>query len=76
MFHGTWSYQPHHQGVTPPTYQWVLGSHDNKGYAFVHMVSSLDSIGRVQWGTPESSWLTAPAYTQSLADKAVLAAGL
>lgn len=26
------------------TYQWVLGSHDNKGYAFDNIVSSLESL--------------------------------
>lgn len=46
---------PQPQGVTPPTNQWVLGSHDNKGYAFVNMVFSLESIGRVSWDAPEAT---------------------
>jgi hypothetical protein len=34
--------------IASSTYQWVLGSHNNKGYAFVNM-ASLESIGRSSW---------------------------
>jgi hypothetical protein len=44
MVHG--AVTPNHV-VTFPTCQWVLGSHENKVYAFVNMASSLESIGRV-----------------------------
>jgi hypothetical protein len=62
--------------VISSTYQCVLGSHHNKGFAVVNMVSSLESIGRVPWGALEVAWHDVPAYTQSLADEAVLVVGL
>jgi hypothetical protein len=40
--------------MTSSTYQWVTGSHNNKGYAFVNM-ASLESIGRSPWGSSKAS---------------------
>jgi hypothetical protein len=53
-------------GVTSSTYKWVLGSHGNKGYAFVNMVSSLESIGRVPWAALGAMWPAALAYVMAL----------
>jgi hypothetical protein len=44
MLHSRWNHLPRSRGVTSSTYQWVSGSHNDEGYAFVNM-TSLESIG-------------------------------
>jgi hypothetical protein len=42
------------RGVTPSTCQWVSGSHNNEGYAFINMTSQ-ESIGRAPWARNRDS---------------------
>jgi hypothetical protein len=42
-------------GVTYSTYHWVSGSRNNKGYAFVNILSSWKSIGGIPWAVPGSA---------------------
>jgi hypothetical protein len=40
--------------MTSSTCQWVSGSHNNEGYAFVNM-TSLESIGMAPWARSKAS---------------------
>jgi hypothetical protein len=48
------------------TYQWISGSHGNKGHVFINMSSSQKSTGTVPWAAPGAVQSTASTYDLAL----------